>query len=601
MAKFPLKQWLFMGVLCTGSVFFMTGCANDWDLNNLDMTMGLGSNGLGIKLGKTEVLKLKDMLELEEGGSVQTDKDSLYYLVEEGSTDIDVTIDNVDARFEKSVIETSQRVLSFEDVRLQAGLPEGSTELTLGTDFSPSGRAEGSSNVKFEVEVPEDIVSIRKTTLQETPVVLTMEIVKTPEVRFEISKISNFKIQVPKFLRVKEGSLPTGWTINADNVLYTADQPYHDRFICEFIVSAADFGDEGIPENGMITLSDSRTETSVDGTVYFRTPWSFTMHPADYADVQFTLEVKNGDCVLVDEATGVFNPLIDPEIDPIDIRSSLPDFLDDDEVRIMVNNPTIKFDAKLANIPVDINFSANLLAEKAGDNAFTKQVNLPQMSMSQKKQTIAYYHQGETPYDPNGIVAGAKTQQVDNISDLFEIIPDQVKVDMKDRRINVQQNEYTVALGQTFTAKADYNVYVPFEFNKGLTIVYNDSTDSMNDDLEDYAADGVIVKATAVNTIPLELIASITAVDVNGQVLPEVEFNQATIAPSADGKAGIETAIQLEATLKNPNDLKKIDRFRFRIKAASTSDKSHKLYSNQTLQLNDIKLYLKGQVIADFN
>lgn len=32
MANFPLKQWLFMGAMCTGSVFFMTGCASDWGL-----------------------------------------------------------------------------------------------------------------------------------------------------------------------------------------------------------------------------------------------------------------------------------------------------------------------------------------------------------------------------------------------------------------------------------------------------------------------------------------------------------------------------------------------------------------------------------------
>lgn len=602
MANFPLKQWLFMGAMCTGSVFFMTGCASDWDLNNIDMTMGLGSDGLGVKLGKTEKIKLEDILEIDANSSVQTDESNLYYLVEDGSTDIDVKVDNVDARFEKSVIETSQRVLSFDDALQQAGLPAGTTQLPIKTDFNPNGLAEGKSHVKFEVDVPEDIVSIRQVALQETPVILTMSLVKTPAVKFEIDKISDFSIQIPKFLRVKAGTLTPGWTIDENNVLHTASQEHLNNHICEFIVSVAEFGEDGVPENGIIKLSDSKTETSVNGTVHFRTPQAFTMHPNDYADVQFALQLSQGDRIFVNEATGVFNPVIDPEIDPIDIRSSLPDFLDDEDVRIKANNPTIKFDANLSNIPVGVNFSANLLAEKAGADGFTKTVNLPTMAMQEKKQTVAYYYQGETPYDPNGVVAGAQTQQVANISDLFEIIPDQVKVDMKEGRINVQNKEYTVALGNTYRAKADYNVYVPFEFNEGLTIVYNDSTDSMNDDLEDYAADGVIVKATASNVIPLELIASITAVDVNNQELKDVVFTQATIAPSKDGANAVETPVVLEATLKNPNDLKKIDRFFFHIKASGKeSGKAHKLYSTQYLEMNDIKLYLKGQVIADFN
>lgn len=248
MANFPLKQWLFMGAMCTGSVFFMTGCASDWDLNNIDMTMGLGSDGLGVKLGKTEKIKLEDILEIDANSSVQTDESNLYYLVEDGSTDIDVKVDNVDAKFEKSVIETSQRVLSFDDALQQAGLPAGTTQLPINTDFNPNGLAEGKSHVKFEVDVPEDIVSIRQVALQETPVILTMTLVKTPAVKFEIDKISDFSIQLPKFLRVKAGTLTSGWTIDENNVLHTASQEHLNNHICEFIVSVAEFGEEGVPE-----------------------------------------------------------------------------------------------------------------------------------------------------------------------------------------------------------------------------------------------------------------------------------------------------------------------------------------------------------------
>ena len=157
-------------------------------------------------------------------------------------------------------------------------------------------------------------------------------------------------------------------------------------------------------------------------------------------------------------------------------------------------------------------------------------------------------------------------------------------------------------LGQTYNAKAKYNVFVPFEFNNGFVIVYNDSTDSMKDDLEDYAAEGVRVTADVNNTIPLDLVATITAVDVDGNPVPGVTFDKANIPASTVGKAEAKTSVQIDATLSDPYLLRKIDRFMFKINAASgESTETHKLYSTQYLEFTNVKVRLKGQIIADFN
>ena len=48
--------------------------------------------------------------------------------------------------------------------------------------------------------------------------------------------------------------------------------------------------------------------------------------------------------------------------------------------------------------------------------------------------------------------------------------------------------------------------------------------------------------------------------------------------------------------------LRKIDRFMFNINAASgESTETHKLYSTQYLEFTNVKVRLKGQIIADFN
>ena len=144
-------------------------------------------------------------------------------------------------------------------------------------------------------------------------------------------------------------------------------------------------------------------------------------------------------------------------------------------------------------------------------------------------------------------------------------------------------------------------------------MVYNDSTDSMNSDLKDLSAIGDLeVSADAYNTIPLELLVGMTAVDVNGNVLP-ITFNtdEAHVAPG-DGttytmsgevkqRSGSEvmTPIKVTAKLEDKDLLSKIDKIRFNIHADATG--SNKLVSTQYLKLNNIKIKLKADVIADFN
>ena len=66
MSILSLKHLLLLGMLCAGSAVLTTGCvSDDYDLDNLDMTMGLGSDGLKLKLGTTQQIMLNDILDLD--------------------------------------------------------------------------------------------------------------------------------------------------------------------------------------------------------------------------------------------------------------------------------------------------------------------------------------------------------------------------------------------------------------------------------------------------------------------------------------------------------------------------------------------------------
>ena len=589
-----------------------TGCvSDDYDLDSVDLTMGLGSDGLKLKMGNTEKILLGDILDLDE--SVKLDANNLYYLVEEGTTNFNIHVNEVSASFKESTIETSERVLDYNIAKEQLGdvvnqlPPNASLPVAAGIFFN--GEAKGYADVDVTVDVPEEVSYISTADVKDMKVSLQMHTDLSPNVKFGIDKVENFSITIPSILQVREGSWPAGWTMK-DNVLthqgaLTIPQ---DGVICSIVADKVDTKGYGAPKDGKLAFGKdangrSVLQAGIQGKVYFKSTGAFNLSTSDYADIYLTLSLGNSSKIDIEQVTGKFSPEINPTVDPIDIASSLPDFLNDDAVKIGAANPTLKFTADLTSIPVGLNLSGELTSVKKGAQGFTKKVGLPVTQVEDKQHNTVYYYQSGKPYDPEfpTLPAGAVQAKANNLSSLIDKLPDEIRVDLTGGKLSVQDKEYTIQLGHDYQASADYKVYVPFQFDKGLTIVYNDSTDSMSEDLEDYQAEGLMLKATAQNTIPLDLVATITAYDVNGDVVPGIKFSEIKV-PAGDGTNVNEAQVEISATLDEPSLLQKMDRLKFSVKAANdVNGKVHELCSTQYLRFADVRLYLTGKVIGDFN
>ena len=589
-----------------------TGCvSDDYDLDSVDLTMGLGSDGLKLKMGNTEKILLGDILDLDE--SVKLDANNLYYLVEEGTTNFNIHVNEVSASFKESTIETSERVLDYNIAKEQLGdvvnqlPPNASLPVAAGIFFN--GEAKGYADVDVTVDVPDEVSYISTADVKDMKVSLQMHTDLSPNVKFGIDKVENFSITIPSILQVREGSWPAGWTMK-DNVLthqgaLTIPQ---DGVICSIVADKVDTKGYGAPKDGKLAFGKdangrSVLQAGIQGKVYFKSTGAFNLSTSDYADIYLTLSLGNSSKIDIEQVTGKFSPEINPTVDPIDIASSLPDFLNDDAVKIGAANPTLKFTADLTSIPVGLNLSGELTSVKKGAQGFTKKVGLPVTKVEDKQHNTVYYYQSGKPYDPEypTLPAGAVQAKANNLSSLIEKLPDEIRVDLTGGKLSVQDKEYTIQLGKDYQASADYKVYVPFQFDKGLTIVYNDSTDSMSEDLEDYQAEGLMLKATAQNTIPLDLVATITAYDVDGNVVPGIKFSEIKV-PAGDGTNVKEKEVEISATLDKPSLLQKMDRLKFSVKAANdVNGQVHELCSTQYLRFADVRLYLTGKVIGDFN
>lgn len=631
MANPLFKHLLVTGMLCAGTTLLFTGCIDDsYDLDKVDLTMKLNTEGLGVKLGNTDLIALADILDEDE--TVKTEANGLYYLVKDGTSNFNVKVDNMTTSFNDTKLDMNTPVLQYNDVYEQlrdAGIPvtHGST-LPIPADFEMHGSAEGDQEVDFKITDVSDVKQVKTIDLQKSKVALTLTEANQPaSLNLGVTRLKNVRLYLPKFLGVTD--VAPGWELKEGNVLVynnggTYNYNRNNPEICSVYLNKVALDQtehNGKVENGSIELTPEELNIRMTAEqVYFenRAGRELSMNVGDQASVRLDIQVPNN-VLNINQVTGIFNPAINPDNERIDVSNDLPDFLQDKDVRIVATNPTIRFHANMSTLPVGIDMRGTLTAVKENgafeNGATTKVVKLDKGVMEMGRDNYVYYcNQGNTPYDPEGAKAGAATvKNTANIGDLITELPDYLEVNLKNNQINVKEEYYTVQLGRDYHVDADYSVFVPFEFDRGLKVVYNDSTESMHSDLKDLSATGTLeVMADAYNTIPLELLVGLKAVDVDGNELP-VEFNtaEAHVAPG-DGstytmngevkqRSGSEvmTPIKITAKLDDKDLLSRIDKLCFNIHADATG--SNKLVSTQYLKLNNIKIKLHAGVIADFN
>ena len=626
MAPIQIKQFLFVGALCAGSAFLTTACVdNSYDLSeDLDLTMGLGSNGLSVPMGNVEKIYLNDILSVDE--SVKLDAANQYYLVGDGTTNFDFTIDKVTTKVDNPTLRTDagKPALPFSTVRDLLGAA-GVSSITVPAERVFSGEAEGTESMEFSVtDISSDIKAIHSVSFTPLKVRLKLEWFKSnAALKFDLKELKKVEITLPRILHVVDGSVSEGWKLVEGHKLVAQSVAFNGanmKEIVSFMIDQTQLKDCSTIENGELSISPEVLHIKMKGGADFVSTGSFTMTSNDYMDVRLYIKVgtpgaNNKTNVYVTRAKGVFDPLINPDVESIDIASELPDFLQDPEVRVNVSNPTLKFNVYPkynVQIPADVDFYATLHSIKDGQDQVSP-VEFPKYTRLYKNTSnVIYFHQDAAPYDPTGLETDApgkkvQTKKVDNISSLISVLPDRIEVDLgangADKHIRVV-GENEVALGQKYSQVVDYTIYVPFEFKNGVTIVYTDETDGMNEDLKDYAADGIQISAEAENTIPLDLKATISAYDMYDNLIPGIQFEEVDVkAGGGTDATAVTTALTIKATLTDPNLLKKLDKLEFKINAASeaTSNATHKLVSTQYVQLKNVKLKLVGQIVADFN
>lgn len=584
---------LLLASLLVGG-FLVTGCTNsDYDFNEIDATMGFGGDGLELPASSTMDIPLKDVLDLEENGSVKLDDEGNYLFQLTGSG-------------------SSEANPKIEPIRLEGRSYNANIPISLSASAKATRSLTVSSVIPevkekmFEYHgVDKSVKSLTKASMKPVTMKLTLGF---SGISSAISLIKKATLTLPGYLCLKrvEGNgngVPTvnGSKIVIDNVS-TGKNLELTITSNELLFSEQDaYGTLSIAKDGKIDM-DGYFGLKIDD-FELKTGTSST------ANMSIAAKVKVEDIELT-SATGIFDPEVNfGTLGEVDV-TGVPDFLSDDNVVADLANPQI-----LLTINNEMNVAATVKATVTATKSAqtTATVQLPEMYIEKNSvspTTQICICREKTPeltaqYGEKNVYA------VSNLSTLINKIPDHVSIGNVEARAD-QSQEATVEFGKLYHITPSYKVYAPLAFGKDAVIEYSDQFDGWNDDIDDLElSENTYVRLTAdaISKVPAALILEATPLGVGGadiSNLIEVNIKKGEVSASTDGETAVTSPLEVEIREKVKGGLKQLDGLSYKIQGKATHNgttvEGITLNANKhTLKLNNIKVKLVGKIIGDFN
>lgn len=574
------KTYPLWGFLLSFPLWTVSCVDNKYDLDkDIDMTINVGGEHLTIPAGSSDTAYLSKIIEVEEGDILQPDAATrVYHLTKKDDIDVEpttvkeVTISSANTELTKKLIESSTGA-------------SGSVTTDLDVENTLTAKAS---------DIDEALIELGALGA-ETPVDLLLTFEFTGGLTSNSVTAKNLEIQLPDFLMFEKGEVEEGNKLILNNEeLKNAQKVLHV------------IGYKFWKKTGEGEKPDDNRSITIDGKVTMKGEVE-TLVTGGSGSLEMTMYVTLEE-MTANSVTGVIQPEIKAETTNIELND-LPDFLKDEEARMDITNPVILLRAEnQLETPVEVD--AVLTPMKGNAQIDGKEVKVGSgygktpVVLASGKNVIALSRTGECTIE--GVTSNVKVEDINN---LLETIPDDIEVDLQP----VVRNEdyYTAELGRAYEMPSSYEVDVPLSFEQNLNIVYNDSVQDLNKDLNDL--DKVILKKANVlltvdNAIPLKLQLkpeNVLIKDVYGNELTAVkktiEEDKQYVTESTDGEKPVTSELVLNLTSEDTAFLSKIDRICFKLTAVPGSATGVPLKDTQWLKVTSIKLSVPGGVNVDLN
>ena len=578
------------GFLLSFPLWTVSCVDNKYDLDkDIDMTINVGGEYLTIPAGSTDTTFLSKIIEVEEGDILQPDATTrVYHLTKKDDINVEPTT--------VKEVTVGATTTDLESIEIVNNTGVSFSEPEVSADITTSGDFEATANDIDEAL--KELGSLRA----KTPVDLNLTIdfnISGGNLTFNQVKANKLKLVFPDYIVFKEDEgIQDNELILNEEVLsvngssYTRTLKVEGYKFSDAAGSGMKLNAEGsLTIEGNISMEGDVVTSGISGT------GALALVP------KAVLEEMT-----VNSVTGVIQPKIEAETTKIELND-LPDFLKDEDTRLDITNPVILLKADNP-LETDVEIDAVLTPKKNNVNIEGHEVKIGtgygqnKVALIPGTNIIALSRTGKCSIE--GVTENIKVEDINN---LLETIPDDIDVNLQP--IVRNENYYNAELGKGYDLPASYEVDVPLSFEQGLNIVYNDSVQDLNKDLNDL--DKVSLKNAKImlsvdNAIPLKLqlkAENVQIKDVYGNELTAVkktmEEDKQYVTESTDGEKPATSELVLSLTSDDTAFLSKIDRICFKITAVPGSATGVPLKDTQWLKVTSVKLSVPGGVNVDLN
>ncbi|HAI02992.1 MAG TPA: hypothetical protein DCM29_07575 [Bacteroides sp.] len=563
---------------------------NKYDLDkDIDMTINVGGEYLTIPAGSTDTTFLSKIIEVEEGDILQPDATTrVYHLTKKDDINVEPTT--------VKEVTVGATTTDLESIEIVNNTGVSFSEPEVSADITTSGDFEATANDIDEAL--KELGSLRA----KTPVDLNLTIdfnISGGNLTFNQVKANKLKLVFPDYIVFKEDEGIQDNELILDEEVLSVNGSSYTRTLKVEGYKFSDAAGSGMKPNaegsltieGNISMEGDVVTSGISGT------GALALVP------KAVLEEMT-----VNSVTGVIQPKIEAETTKIELND-LPDFLKDEDTRLDITNPVILLKADNP-LETDVEIDAVLTPKKNNVNIEGHEVKIGtgygqnKVALIPGTNIIALSRTGDCSIE--GVTENIKVEDINN---LLETIPDDIDVNLQP--IVRNENYYNAELGKEYDLPASYEVDVPLSFEQGLNIVYNDSVQDLNKDLNDL--DKVSLKNAKImlsvdNAIPLKLqlkAENVQIKDVYGNELTAVkktmEEDKQYVTESTDGEKPATSELVLSLTSDDTAFLSKIDRICFKITAVPGSATGVPLKDTQWLKVTSVKLSVPGGVNVDLN
>ena len=587
---------LLMLLSAVGLMAF-TACTDDtYDLSDIDMTIGVGSDeGFTLPTSSTREIHLEDLLELNNSETVVIDGDGDYLFQQKGN-DVAPVHPNI------AKVLISSGTTTNIPVKIEVpDLPAGFEMLPVGTPLPGTA-----SSIRREIQTfdyedthPAEIKSLKSAEMEGT---IDVEITFTEDLNGFIPEFKTFDVEFPKYMSIQITQCSKSPKSKDGNIIKFENVPTNKALTIKAIIESLDFTSSKQDENNVLTLDadkikmigDLKVDVTYDDAV---------KGSGDINNLCINSEMKIGGLTIVG-ATGSFAPEIEiSDIGEVTL-SDMPDFLTDDAVVVDLYNPQITVDIK-SDMSVPGFLKGALVAKDENGNEISR-VDIPEVKINSVEENGGTSNILICRRDENIKGSFTEVAVVPNLSDIISKIPHTISFETQARADESRDDSY-IKLGHDYTITPAYSIKAPIAFGEKARIVYNDTLDGWNEDVQDLElASTASVKVTAniENRIPAYLTMKAHAIGVDGKEISDVTVTvDGNIAASEDGKTPKTSPISIEIKQNGKNGLKALDGLIFSIEAAASDGGNAAVVGqtlnakNHSLTAKDIKVTVVGKIV----